>query len=635
MSSKVYSRAMPSTTLSLREVADLAHVQRAVVSTWRRRPRVRGRSIPFPQPVATADDVADGVERFSRDEIVAWLTDTGRGNNPEALLDARALAVPAAVAREDVVVLLSLYARAGGEFARLSSDDLIALAERVDPSDEFALREVRALDPSPALLGYTDDLIENSFGPADAYERLGHGRLGWESESRGLSPEVVDLLSALARAARDATGGRAALLVTAVADLAWQLWQGHDAAVCPDDDTADARAQRRRAAILELTSGSAVGEVRIVSVVGRGDGNALDLVSEADLTLGPTDLAVVVGSAALLCDRLVGELEKQRSYVLRSGHLAMALRLPRGLWKGAHRQSLGVWVLHGDRSGKTTRVADLSDVGLDRDDLCADLTAALTDNESRAFRYARIAQLDPVLAGAAVVPRGIRAVTWGRTDISHLDAVYAASLVTAERITGFDVAAAPGTGRIVLNRRSLGELAAAGVISVRHGNRIDLGSHDPAGTVRVITADGSADLIRLEPFAADRRYPRAVRTEPGDVIIAQTPRPIARVDTHGGGFVLAPSKLVRLGPAAGVGPQLLAALINQLDAAPSEWQNWTVPEIAAGEAESLEAVLASAATHLDMLRRHVSALQDLTTHLIAGVAAGAVRIEETITKKAG
>nr|WP_318546780.1 hypothetical protein [Mycobacterium lepraemurium] len=88
-------------TLTLQDVADLAKVRRPVVSMWRKRPIVRGVSIPFPEPVETVD----GVARFARDEVVDWLTRTGRGNNREHSDDAPAVAVPDGVALEDVVTL--------------------------------------------------------------------------------------------------------------------------------------------------------------------------------------------------------------------------------------------------------------------------------------------------------------------------------------------------------------------------------------------------------------------------------------------------------------------------------------------------------------------------------------------------
>ena len=434
-------------TVTMREIADIARVRRAVVSMWRRRSRVRGRIIPFPEPVR----VEGGVERFRRDEIIAWLTDTDRGNNPEAALDAKAAAVPTGVESENVVVLLSVYARAGGEFANLSSAELVAVTRQIDPDDEFALSEVRTLGEQPYLLRYADDLIENSFGATNAYERLVNGRLAWQSGPRGLTPHVIDLVAALTRAAHEAIDKDAALAVPDDQDLAWRLWESFTRVQCCGQPAA-IRAQRRRAVIRGLdVDECSSSEVRVISVVGQPDRAALDIVSEADVALRPGDVVIVIGAASLLCDPLVGDREKERAYILRLEHLALALRLPRGLWKDAHRQAAGIWVLQGGRTGQTLRMADLSTEALDLDDLCSDLTAALQDNEHRAFRYARVGNLAPVLAGGAVVPRGIRAVSWGRSDISYLDRVYAATLTTSEPIPGFDITAAAAPGHVKLS----------------------------------------------------------------------------------------------------------------------------------------------------------------------------------------
>src|SRR5260370_1112030 len=104
---------MTDATLTLQDIADLAHVRRPVVSMWRRRLRVRGVEIPFPVPMQSAD----GIERFARDEVVAWLEATGRGNNVETRQDAPALSAPAGINIEAVVVLLCLHALTGEELA--------------------------------------------------------------------------------------------------------------------------------------------------------------------------------------------------------------------------------------------------------------------------------------------------------------------------------------------------------------------------------------------------------------------------------------------------------------------------------------------------------------------------------------
>jgi len=622
-----------SPALSLQDIADLAHVSRPVVSMWRRRPRARGREVRFPRPVTSTG----GVERFDRDEIVAWLEQTGRGNNEDARQDAPALAVPDGAELEDVVTLLCLTALTGEELNGLTADQLVALAERADPSDRLLLREVRALAEVPHLLRYVDDLVEGSFGGPDALARAESGRLRREATERGMTEDLAALVRAVARAGRVYLGDVAVGLVPPVdRRLDHRLAEGF-AGVLLDGDDASVRARRRRAVIdgVDLLD-EAPATVRVVSVIGASEADALEAVDDLVVSLGPRDIGVAVGAAALLCDPLVGDPERRRSQTLRAGRLAMAVRLPRGLWKGAHRQSLGVWILDGGRDASWLLMADLDAEPIDVDDLASDVTAALELTDRRAYRYARRGELPPVLAGGPVVPRGVRAVRLRNTGLTdHLDRVHTASLTTSEPVSAYDVAVAPAPGRIVLRRRSLGELDAAGQIEVRRGSRIDPARTDPNGTVRVLSADGGTDAVRLDPFDARELYPRAARTEPGDVVFVQRPRPAARVDAVGGALVASPSRILRLGPGVSIGPYGLAAIVNELAPETSEWPTWSVPDLPAAEADALEAALVAAADHLAELRRHERAVQDLITSLIEGVAAGAVTIDPTSTRRAG
>lgn len=620
-------------TLTLRDVADLARVSRPVVSMWRRRPQVRGRALPFPSPVTTAG----GVLRFDRDEIVTWLEETGRGNNKEARQDAPALSVPDQVDIEDVVTLLCLHTLTGAELGDLSAAQLIELAERADPDDRSVLREVRALRGAPRLARYVDDLVEASYGVSDALLRLESSRLRRSAAERGPSTELVGLLRTVALACRAHLGdGPVALVPPADDRLGREMSDGFDGVLMQRHD-GPARAQRRRAVVngVELVD-AARGAVRMLSVVGDTEADALEAADELVLSLGPTDVGMVLGAASVLCDPLVGDAEGRRSQTLRPGNLAIAVRLPRGLWKAAHRQSLALWVLDGGRSEQWLRMADLAANSIDPEDLASDVTAALQRTDGRAYRYARRGDLAPVLAGGPVVPRGVRAVRLGAADArTHLDRIHTATLTTSEPMPGYDVTVAPAPGQVILRRRSLGELVDAGQIVVKRGSRVSRTAADPRGTVRVMSGDSTMDDVRLDPLDAVSLYPRAVRTEPGDVVFAQRPRPIARVDAEGGALVASPSRLLRLRPTAALGPYALAALINQFATEGSEWQTWSVPELPPSESDALDAALSDATRHLAVLHRHVRAVQDLTTSLIEGVAAGAVTFDATITERAG
>jgi hypothetical protein len=620
-------------TLTLTDVAELAKVRRPVVSMWRRRPRTRGGvEIPFPRPVSAAG----GAERFDRDEVVAWLEKTGRGNNAEARQDALAVSVPSGVDVEDVVVLLCLHALTGEELNGISKSQLVDLAELADPNDQLVLREVRALDDESGLLAYVDDLVEASFGLPDALSRVASGRLRREAAERGLNDDILALVRAAATACRVHLGGEAVALVPPrESEIASIVAEGFAGLLLDPDDTS--RAHRRRARIdgVEVLD-EAAASVRVLSVVGAQTTEALDAVDDLAVSLGSTDVGIVIGPAAVLCDRLSGDAEQRRSQTLRPGTLVMAARLPRGQWKTAHRQSLAMWVLHGGRSAQWLHVADLDAVTVDLEDLASDLTAALRLTEDRAYRYARRTELVPVLAGAPVVPRGVRAIRLGDADpTSPIDRIHAASLTTSEGLAGYDVTVAPAPARIVLRQWSLAELVEAGHLAVKRGSRIDVNHAASSGSVRVLAADGSTDQLRLDPLDAERLYPHAVRTEPGDVVFAHQPRPVAQVDSEGGALVASPSRILRLRSTAPVGPYVLAALVNELAPAGSEWQTWGVPDLPAAEGAALDAALRDASTHLAELRHRERAVQDLTKSLIEGVAAGAVSLDPTITQRAG
>ena len=73
---------MSEALLSMGDIARLAKVKRPVVSMWRQRQRTRVGSVAFPEPAVTSP-----AERFRADDVLQWLEDTGRGNNPDAAID--------------------------------------------------------------------------------------------------------------------------------------------------------------------------------------------------------------------------------------------------------------------------------------------------------------------------------------------------------------------------------------------------------------------------------------------------------------------------------------------------------------------------------------------------------------------
>ena len=287
-------------TLSMSDIATLAHVQRPVVSMWRARPRARGVRFPFPAPVTTVG----GVERFDRDEIVAWLEATGRGKNDQARLDAPALTAPDSTEVEDVVSLVCLSELSGAELAGLTLAELVALAERVDPEDRFLLREVRDLMAGPDLASYVDALIAASYGPADAVDRVEAGRPGRERADRGVTAELVSLVRTVVTPSRlHVAHDQVVLVPTGDASLVAPLFEDF-AGVRVDGDGPRDRAVRRRAALrdIDVLTRDDSAAVHVLALLGMSDADALEAIDNLVLELASGDVGVVVGASSLLCD---------------------------------------------------------------------------------------------------------------------------------------------------------------------------------------------------------------------------------------------------------------------------------------------------------------------------------------------
>ncbi len=617
-------------TLTMQDVADLARVRRSTVSMWRNRPMARGQFLPFPAPVGATN----GVEQFSREEIVNWLERSGRGNNHEHRLDAPALSPPAGMSLEDLVTLLCLHVHIGQELTETTAAERESAARESDPRDTFMQREVTAANNTKDALQFIDDLVEASYGAGEALDRLVNGRLGRAIGARDLTSGAVDLVRTVAKACGlhinpegvplVHTGGSTMLTLALAGDFAHLVVHG---------DGAEQRALRRRAAICGIeTSIDAVSPcVRVLSVVGCEVDGALDAIDDVVVDLGEGDVALVLGPVSTMCDELRGDQEQKRAQTLRPGNLMLALRLPRGMWREAHRQALGLWVCAGGTPTPRPLVVDLSAFArhkLEAGDLAADVAGALERNSARAFRYARPRDLPEILSARAVVPRGVRALQMGTTDVvPYLNRIHAATLVTAEPVPSFDILAAAAPGSMVLRRRSMGEMKDLQQVQFRRGSRIDPGHANPVGSVAVLSASDDTEGIRLDPFDAPKLYPRASRTEPGDVVFVEKPRPMARVDDRGGSLVASPSRILRLSPTAGIGPHAVAAIINQLPDEANEWQAWSVPVLDTTAADQLEDALTAAADYEASVRSRLDAVHDLIKAMIDGVAAGAVTLK--------
>jgi len=605
--------------LTLPDVAALAGVQRPVVSMWRSRTSVRGVTVPFPMAV----EVIKGVEHFAMDDVVAYLATTGRGRNPESALDAPSLAAPIAADHASAETLLTLALVTGED---LADADLVALATDVDPDDAFLLGEVRRGGWPPALPGHIDELVAASLGHEDALNRLDGGRLARGIGARGCTQELVDLVASVA-----AAGRRDAVLDPSGDSLLDRALAPHFAALLAGD-----RRLRRHAAILSWAvadGGTTNPVVRVRSLLGQPRDDVLNALDELAVDLRPGDVAVALGPAATMTDVLTGKAAKLRASTVRPGPLVAALRLPRGMWRTAHRQSPAVWVLRGGDGRKEVCLADLDNGGdIDLTDLSADIAQAVTPmgsgrTEARAYRYLRPRELRQVLAGGPLVPRGTRAQ---HLPVEHgvLDRAYAAASVLVEPLPEVTTSLTAARERPVVSSVSLGELVAAKRLTLRQGRRIALADGHPAGTVHVLTADGSLDGVLLDPF--DARARSGGWTEPGDVVFLEKPQARAVVDSRGGNLVGTPSRILRLAENAPVSAHVLAERINQARPG-TEWPTWEVPALPRAEAESLGTRLAEVNRYRTELRRREQALNAWADALVTGVAAGSLAVPDTTT----
>ncbi|NRH30199.1 hypothetical protein [Rhodococcus sp. MS13] len=613
-------------TLTMTDIATLARVKRPVVSMWRKRPIVRGESMPFPTAVTSVD----GIERFSRADIVEWLDRTGRGNNVDGhRLDAPGLTVPAGLLIDDAVTLLCWCAATSEDLSSTSISERREFAHGVDPRDEFLAREIDELEVDDSALQFIDDVVGASFGSTDALDRLENSRLRRDHPVRGLTPDAIALVRSCVRGASVHLGvddvvlahhGDPSLALAACDEGDRIHLSGTDATV---------RAARRRA----LLRGVVVDNTRrgrpitVASVVGLDVDEALNAVDDLTVSLEDGDVAVILGSAATLSDHQKGPLQTLRAEALRVGNTVAALRLPRGMWREAVRQNLAMWICCGGAKASDIQVGDL-DVGesIDLDDLAADVAAVVGDaTTGRALRYARSVTLPPILAGGAVVAPGTRASVLRSDDaMGHVERVQSAAMRTAAPMPSLDIEVAPAPGRFSVQTRSLAELQSNKRIAIKAGKRIRAEHALPDGTVAVLP-DKS---MYFDPVDAERLYPRS-RTEPGDVIFVEHPRPQAWVDDAGGSLVASPAKIIRLRSTSPVGSHLLAAIITTMAPPGTEWKSWPVPVVADADAVHLEQMLIEIAAYQQQTEARLNASRDLATALITGVAAGALVLDPT------
>ncbi len=662
--------------LGLSDVAQLAHVQRPVVSMWRA--RSAGSARPFPAPI----DTTRGRESFDGTAVVEWLIATGRGNNPTARDDLAAYAsLDGGSAQDDqavfdgITALLCLSAMTGRALGSMSRDDLIDLADEVDPDDGLLFGEIDALAARLVPLArYTDLLVDAAFNAQAAFERLMADRFRLYVPSHttiALAKPARQLIATLALAAADQldldeptfvdpTGGGSDLVIALAEQLADRPFtvctgQGRDAA---------SRLARRRIRVHGIQrspladnghGGQLIPERSVViaqfpcpASPSMTAGDILDKITM--LTLETTDAhrVVVIGPAGVLTDGLAGRDDRlARDAILRTERLRTVVRLPQGLLTPRPRERLALLCFgsastvagSGDR---TILTADLSNVPLDAasiGDLVTDIVAGLGGSSGGRRRHPRF--LRPMLV------RRMLARTGGLLESGTMPGLPSANgpdlvlrITNLAQVVGtpdhtdhaFEVVTTPPSDQRP-TETTVGSAVDRGEIKLIPGHRLESADMSSGGSVPVLgvaeivgsTAPGQRRVDRME-FAA--RYLSGRSTEPGDVVFCISPRPGAIVDDAGGSVVVYPARVARImdPSASGITPWMLAADINTAPASAKSWRNWAIRRVRPDQVAAVDRVLAGIHSDQQALTHRLQKLDQLAALVATGAAAAAITI---------
>lgn len=393
--------------ISAPDIARLAQVRRPVVSVWRT--RSRGSQFPFPE----AQQISGSQELFSSSEIVQWLQETGRGNNPEFKEDSAAYTT---LARENfhvVTALLALQQQVGQPLASFSPNDILDLADNVDEEDEILYSEVESVrDHLEILAPYVDKLVDASYGAPPAFEALFADRFRANEDALSKTAISEPTRRLVAHCARELASTAMVFQESAAggADLLHELTHGLPEAetLCillpesGDAQNVEARLTKRRIKMLVASNESlvltadpvdALQATRLAQFPAPGalDDDPKTILQGIDnlvLELAPNQSAVIIAPANVLVDSSRDkELTNTRASILRMGRILGYARLPQGHFLYKPRTALALWVIGPDNSEvplveRRIMLADLSELALDDGviaDFVSDLAASFLD----------------------------------------------------------------------------------------------------------------------------------------------------------------------------------------------------------------------------------------------------------------
>lgn len=642
--------------VTLARVAELAQVQRPVVSMWRS--RFATGADPFPAPVSRRG----GTQLFDAVQVAEWLARTGHGNNSDVLADAAAAAAPVDLSfadpthTDELDALIALQS-ARGSLASMSPDELVAAARATDPDDRQLASEIaRHIARGADWRQFVDRLVDAAYSATEALtvtHRRRSAAAGAEGSAGVLSPAATDLLAAAATALHHQDTVPTVTVLDRGLDSETALRIVHSAGGQDADIVVPggihARGIRRRLTTTGIWFDDTVTmprAVRIARVPTRPDDSIDTMLADAEavaLELAETDAALVFGPARALVDALPRDADRVRSDVLRSGRLRAVARLPRGLVPAATREPLGLWVLGAPTGAvpvdeRFTAVADLVETPLTdaaRSDLISDIIAGMgsaRDVRSHAFRFARLVRTPSLIArGGSLIDAARRPPRSGASAHELPTLLEAAADAVADDIT---VPQFTPTEAAPVVPAMLTDLVAAGHARILPGTRLTDAPGD-AGLV-VVSAAELDDLSaigrhRIDALALAVQHPSAQLSRPGDIIFRTGPTAAAWVDTDGSKVVAAPARILRITAAdpGGLIPELVAADIAEQPAGPGAWRRWNLRRVPPTAMAPLRRALTDVADAQRALHERQHKLSHYANLLAAAIAAGAVTLTDS------
>jgi hypothetical protein len=387
--------------MTMTDIAELAGVQRPVVTNWRRR-------YPDSFPAPAAGDETRSL--YEPDEIAGWLLATGRIDRDRAhqelalfKLTGLAASYPGqdAVAAVTALICLRYLAGENDPLAEGAADPVAAaraLAHDLDPNGSVLRAEVDAIPSHAAwVIALVDELVEASWNCREAFERVmavrqrfvgpmaqAPGALIASAVTPALARLVAELSGASERGRRgqlmvaDSAAGPGDLLVEVVRLLGVD---NPPKVVAAESDPVLARLTRRRMIVhgvhrddVDIRIGTELpatfgdpdvivtqlpyqpGEVRDLPT-------ALNALDDVALRLTPGRFAVVLGPAEALTDEIpYSAAHDARVALLKADMVEAIIRLPGGMLPFRPAYETALWVLTQARGSRWQGRVLLADV---------------------------------------------------------------------------------------------------------------------------------------------------------------------------------------------------------------------------------------------------------------------------------